>query len=141
MDFEEMRGAVDRAMAQTTVNTRATGSHIPTVVIDPTQTQVHRTFATDVVQRLLDHYEVTKDALSREAALTLKYETQQLQLNLSRLEGAIKILGDLYESVNELGEYSRNWPWEARGNGVDQKLNSALDACQGFMKACWPWTA
>lgn len=136
-----MRGAVNRAKTQTTVNTQATGSHIPTIVVNPTDVQIRPTFATDVVQRLLDHYEVTKDALSREAALTLKYETQQLQLNLSRLEGAIQILGDLYESVNELGEYSRNWPLEARFSGVDVKLNNALDACQGFMKACWPWTA
>ncbi len=138
MDFEEMRGAVNRAMSHSNVRTRATGSHIPTVVLSPMPAPAP-TYAHDLIHRLLDHYEVTRDALSREAALTLKYEIDQFQANLAQLEGAVEILRSLYASIDELGEYSRNWPWEARGNGVDDRLNSAMDACQGFMKAYGPW--
>lgn len=139
MDFDEMRDAYARAMGQ--IPTKATGSHIPTIVVESTPAPAVSSFAEDLVCRLMDHHQVTKDALSREAALTLKYEHQQLQLNLARLDGAIQIMSDLYANISELGGYSRNWPWDSRENGADEKLNSALDACQGFMKACWPWTA
>lgn len=142
MDFDEMKSAHARAIAMGGVTTRATGEHMKTFVVDtPTQTSVALTHTHQLIDLLNEQHEVRYDPLCREAALALRYEAQQVQINLSQLEGAIQILKDLYVSVNELGENSRNWPWEVRGNGVDQKLNSALDACEGFIKAYEPWTS
>lgn len=132
MDFDEMRSAYLRATGK--VSTTATGSHVPTFVADFFVASTAPTFANDLATRLMDHYEVTKDPLTREASIAIRYEHRQLQLNLAQLETAVEIMSALHAGIDELGEYSRSWPWEARGNGVDQKLNDALDACEKFMR-------
>lgn len=139
MDFDEMRNAMNRALGNPSIQTKATGTHIETIVLG-VQVEKPQTYVQELIQRLMDHQEVTKDPITKEAAVALRYESQQLQLNLARMETAIQILADFYEYVNELGDYSRNWSPEMKSRGADKKLDSTLDACRGFLKKCSPWT-